>query len=175
MKKFILFAVLAIFATGCGAGGEGDGSTGFKITPGSVTEFTIPNKSHDTSFTAGSSACAASASCYSIVFIGAVDGTSYVGIALSNNPEAENYKVMIYLPNRSSVPVGDFVLTPANSIIKVWRNGFEYSGQTDDITLNFSEYQSNKTYIISGGADNSVTVSGQTLTINSIVAYRAGS
>lgn len=177
MKKFILFSILALVVTGCGGGDSDDDSTGFSITPGSVTEFTIPDKSHDTSFSAGSSTCAASASCYSVVFIGTVDGTSYVGIAISNNPYAENYKVMIYLPGRSSVPLGDFTLTPANSTIKVVRNGTTtYTGQGDDITLNFSALQANKTYIITGvAADKSVVVGGQTLTINSIVAYKAGS
>ncbi len=175
MKKFILFSILALLVTGCSGGDSGDDSIGFTITPGSVTEFTIPDKSHDTSFSAGSSTCTASASCNSIVFIGTVDGTSYVGIAISNNPYAENYKVMIYLPGRSSVPLGDFTLTPANSTIKVVRNGTPYTGQGDDITLNFSALQSNKTYIITGGADKSVVVGGQTLTINSIVAYKAGS
>jgi hypothetical protein len=82
---------------------------------------------------------------------------------------------MIYLPGMSSVPLGDFTLTPANSTIKVVRNGTPYTGQGDDITLNFSALQTNKTYIITGGVDNSVVVGGQTLTINSIVAYKAGS
>ncbi len=176
MKKFILFSTVILFAAGCSGGDSGDKSTGFKVTPGSVTEFTIPDKSHDTSFTAGSSTCAASPSCYSTVFVGTVDGTSYVGIAISDNPSAENYKVMIYIPGMSSVPVGDFTLTPANSTIKVVRNGTTtYSVQGDDITLNFSALQSNNTYIITGGVDKSVVVGGQTLTINSIVAYRAGS
>lgn len=176
MKKFILFAALALIAAGCGAGEGRDHSTGFKIAPGSVSEFTIPNKSHNTSFTAGSSVCGPSASCYSIVFVGTVGGTSYVGIALSNDPSAENYKVMIYLPNLSSVPVGDFELTSANSIIKVWQNGNEYSGQTGNITLNFSEEQTDNTYIITGVAGNkTVSIGGQDLTINSIVAYKVGS
>ena len=90
MKKFILFSTVILFAAGC-SGDGGDKSTGFKVTPGSVTEFTIPDKSHDTSFTAGSSTCAASPSCYSTVFVGTVDGTSYVGIAISDNGNTHDY------------------------------------------------------------------------------------
>ncbi|RPI92046.1 MAG: hypothetical protein EHM32_09715 [Spirochaetales bacterium] len=179
MKKFILFSIVILFAAGCSGSDGGDKSTGFKITPGELTELTIPDKSHDTSFTAGSSTCAASSSCYSTVFVGTVDVTSYVGIAISDNPSAENYKVMIYLPGMSSVPVGDFTLDSMNSTIKVVRNGTTtYSGQLDPITLNFSALQPDNTYIITGGGDNTVQLSTpaiQTLTINSIVAIKAGS
>ncbi len=168
MKKFILFAALMIFATGCGAGGEGDGSTGFTITPGSVTEFTIKAKSYNVSYTGVETGN------YAVVFLGTVDGENYVGIAVSNNPDSDtSFNLKMHF--RANTIPASYTLDSdvPTDVITVRDEGSptfsDPATWTGTLALTFVN-NGDGTYTITGVG--SPTVGGNTLTVSTITALK---
>lgn len=168
MKKFILFAALAIIAAGCGAGGGGDHSTGFKITPGSVTEFTIKAKSYNVSYSG------AKTGNYAVVFLGTVNGENYVGIAVSSNPDSDtSFNLKMHFRGNAipaSYTLDSGVLT---DIITVRNEGSptfsDPATWTGTLALTFVN-NGDGTYTITGVG--SPTVGGNPLTVNTITALK---
>jgi hypothetical protein len=125
MKKFILFSILALVATGCGGGDSGDDSTGFKITPGSLTEISLKNTSFR--ITGGTwpgitrGTFPPTNHQYAIIFLGTVDSTGKVGIAVDTNPsDANSFKLKIHfsgnaIPATVSYTAPDFDITVNNT------------------------------------------------------------
>ncbi len=168
MKKFILFAALALIAAGCGAGEGRDHSTGFKITPGSVSEFTIKTKSYDVIYSGPNTGD------YAVVFLGNIGGESYVGVALSRDPKSEtSFNLKMYF-RADSIP-GSYELDPDNptdSITVRNEGGSTYSDRatwTGTLTLNFTD-NGDGTFNITGIGNPSV--GGTNLTINTIKALK---
>ncbi|MDI9425758.1 MAG: hypothetical protein QM472_13060, partial [Spirochaetota bacterium] len=168
MKKFILFAALALTAAGCGAGEGRDHSTGFKIAPGSVSEFTIKTKSYNVTYSGPKTGD------YAVVFLGNIGGESYVGVALSSDPKsATSFNLKMYF-RADSIP-GSYTLNPVtlSDLITV-RNegGTTYSDRTawtGTLTLNFTD-KGDGTYEITSIGNPSID--GNNLTITTITALK---
>lgn len=168
MKKFILFAALAIIAAGCGAGSDGDGSTGFTITPGSVTEFTIKAKSYNVTYSGAKSGN------YAVIFLGTVNDENYVGIAVSSNPDSgTSFNLKMYF-RASAIPASytlqDSVSTDAITVRNEGSNTFsDPASWTGSLTLTFVN-NGDGTYTITGAG--SPTVDGNPLTVSTITALK---
>ncbi len=152
MKKFILFSILALLVTGCGGGDSGDDSTGFSITPGSVTEFSLKNTSFR--ITGGTwngtsrGAFPPTNHQYAIIFLGTVDSTGKVGIAVDTNPSDTNsFKLKIHF-NGNSIPA-TVNYTAANFGITVNNMGTTYTFvSSTDFQLSIAEHVAGSVYHI---------------------------
>ena len=169
MKKFILFFLLSLIATGCGAGGEGDGPTGFKITPGSVTKFTIIPKSYNVSYDGEEKR-----GDYAVVFLGTVNDENYVGIAVSSNPDNDtSFNLKMYFRG-NAIPasytlkhdVSTDVITVRNEGSAAFSDPATWTGT---LALTFAN-NNDGTYTITGAG--SPTVGGKTLTVTEITALK---
>jgi hypothetical protein len=168
MKKFILFSTVILFAAGCSGGDGGDGSTGFKVTPGSVTEFTIKAKSYDVIYSGAKSGN------YAVVFLGTIDGNSYVGVALSSNPDSStSFNLKMHF-RASAIPASytlqdsepTDVITVRNEGSATFSDPATWTGTLDLTFLNNGD----GTYTITGVGNP--TVGGNPLTITTITALK---
>jgi hypothetical protein len=175
MKKFILFSILALLVTGCGGGDSGDDSIGFTITPGSVTEFTVNNKS----YTIGglSLSQGPSQSTHAIIFSGTVNNQNYVGIAVNNDITVANSSCLYIYFNSSGIP-SSITLNSANPnhILKYRESpGTTFTSWTNNgatITLSFLN-NGDGTYTIQDTAiTGTVNFGGDTLTSVDIIAQK---
>jgi hypothetical protein len=152
MKKFILFAALALTAAGCGAGEGRDHSTGFKIAPGSVSEFNLQNTSFRirggtwNGISRGS--FPPTNHQYAIIFLGTIGSTGKVGIAVDSDPsDADSFKLKIHfnensIPSNVSYTAQDFAITVSNA-------GTVYSfNSSTDFQLSITEHVAGSVYRI---------------------------
>jgi hypothetical protein len=152
MKKFILFSILALITAGCGGGGGGDDSVGFKITPGSVTEVSLK----DTSFRITSGTWSGtlrgtfppSNHQYAIIFLGTVDSTGKVGIAVDTDPsDANSFKMKIHFNGSSIPPTVSY--TASDFSITVNNTGTAYTFDSSaDFQLSITEHVAGSVYHI---------------------------
>jgi hypothetical protein len=147
------------------SGGRGRGGD-FIYTPGSNDKITTGITSHDFTFGGTAYNTCPSGQCYTIIYKGEISGTSYVGIAMSENPSDSNaFNLKIYFPSTSipTIPI-DINWDDPNSKIKVKESGstFEFGGNNGSgtITLSFTYNSSDNTYTIQSSNADQITLSG---------------
>ncbi len=152
VKKIYILLIFAIFLTNCGGGGSGSsGDRDYRITPGSLTTFDSPGGTVDTEFLVDYGG--ASTGNYSVIFNQTINGTDYVGIAVSDNPAAESFNMKIYFPG-SSIPSGaKTITTGGDTVIKVYDGSGPYTS-TDSQTINLT-FTSSEVIETHGDSDSS--------------------
>jgi hypothetical protein len=183
MKRALLALMILPFLYCNQGGGDSKKGSDFIYTPGSTDKLTTGITSHDFTFGGTTYNTCPSGQCYAIIYKGDVDGTSYVGIAMSENPSVANaFNLKIYFPS-TSIPTTplDINWDDPNSKIKISDSGstYEFGGDlgTGTITLSFTYNSSDNTYTILSANANAITLdgTGDTFSANlSITALSVG-
>lgn len=98
MRRLYILFVFVIIISSCGDDSSSSSDTSFRIKTGSLTKFESPSA---VSYVNGNPYN------YAIIYSGAISGTNYVSIAVSNSPKypenltAETYNLKIYFPANS--------------------------------------------------------------------------
>jgi hypothetical protein len=104
VKKIFALFIFALMISACDKSSSSSSDTSFRIKSGSLTKFASPTGTVyniDLGTHTGS---------YAIIFNHTINGTNYVGIACSNNPESETYNLKIYYA-ASSIISGTYSAT----------------------------------------------------------------
>ncbi|MDY6933784.1 MAG: hypothetical protein SVZ03_06115 [Spirochaetota bacterium] len=163
MKKYLLIIAVVFIILGCGSDdSDSDPVLGFIIKADTLTKYDSSmsyNISLDSTDYTGS---------YAVIYNGSIGNTSYVGIALSDDPSNEGFNMKIYFESSS---IGEsHSINDSNSTININDGGTTYTWGSGSLTLSIST-EDNSTYTI--GASGSATVnSGETLTITNITAVK---
>ncbi|HON79319.1 MAG TPA: hypothetical protein PK544_12560 [Spirochaetota bacterium] len=140
IKYFKLFSLFVIFivSLNCGSSSGSDGDVGYVLQPGGATAYTT-GSSYDITFN-GSTKNGANK--VAIIYNSEVNGTSYVGIGASEDPNNSNsFNMKIYFQS-SSIP-NSITLDNTNSTIKVTESGSTYTNTSNSITLTFTKIDDN--------------------------------
>jgi hypothetical protein len=98
VRKFFVFFIFVLIISACNKDKDSSSDTSFRIKSGSLTKFNSPVPGTATSYNINSSAHTGS---YAIIFNSNINSTNYVGIACSNDPNAETYNLKIYYSSPS--------------------------------------------------------------------------
>lgn len=126
VKRIIILLIIAFIIPACDKSHHKDSDTSMRIKPGTLTAFGSPST---VSTVDGSSYN------YAVIYNSAINNTNYVGIAVSNNPDATNY-LTIYFQS-PLIPTGsNIVLTALGNSLVIKRNGLDI---TASLTLNITK------------------------------------
>lgn len=163
-RAFLALLILPLLYCNRESGGSSKASD-FIYTPGSTDKLTTGITSHNFTFDGTTYDTCPTGQCYAIIYRGNIDGTSYVGIAMSEDPSDTNaFNLKIYFPS-ASIPTSptDLNWDDPNSKIKITDGGttYEFGGSNGSgtITLSFTYNSSNNTYTIQSSNADAITFS----------------
>jgi hypothetical protein len=173
MKKVLLLLILALLFPSCDKDSGGSNNKSFRVQPGDLTAFNSPATSY--SITYNGTTYTQGATGHSIIYTGTIDGTEYVGISVSDNPDpesTESFNLKVYFQS-STIPSS--VIIPATSATIVIYNGTTHTGISGGpITLNFTSLGTTGLYTTySITSSGSIDINGLTLSGINITALKA--
>ena len=134
MKRIIILLIIAFVIPACDKSHHKDSDTSMRIKPGTLTAFGSPSTLSNVD---------GSTYNYAVIYNGVINTTNYVGIAVSNNPEATNY-LTIYFQS-PQIPTGSgIVLTALGNNLIIKRNGTDI---TASLTLTITKLTPINNYI----------------------------
>jgi len=125
VKRIIILLIIAFVIPACDKSSHHDSDTSMRIKPGTLTKFDTPAPTTETNFNTSIGSGG-----YAIIYTGVINNNNYVGIGMSNNPDAETTNIKIYF--QGSISEGGPFLYPSGQIIL---NGTPQASQ--DLTLTF--------------------------------------
>jgi hypothetical protein len=152
MKKVLFIFICAFLITSCDKDNGGSSNTSYRAKPGGLTAFNSPATRFSTNLDTDLNG-------YAIIYNGPINGTNYVGIALSSNPDATP-SIKIYYQSNTISNIS--LIGGTSPGFKVIHNGIDITGTGTiyDITYVKSTNGSFTTYTITiSGAGASVTTS----------------
>jgi hypothetical protein len=115
-KLFILFA-FALIISECDKDSKSSSDTSFRIKSGTLTKFASPVTPYYTNQGNGN---------YAIIYNGSINGTNYIGIALSNDPVPATSYIKIYYQGNSITNVS--LIGGTSPGFKVIHDGTDQTG-----------------------------------------------
>lgn len=164
MKKILYLIIFLMIIMRCNddKSSSSDEIT-FKIQPDSLSKFTLSDMSYNITFDGVKEGE------FAIIYNNTVNGTSYVGIAVSDDPSDQNFNMKIYF-EASSIPDSK-ELNSGGDVIKVAYGNSIYTYDSGDLTLAFNtqddinySISSSGSAVLSDSLSNSITLSDISIT-----------
>ena len=175
IRKITILIILLLFVLSCNKGSSGTKSdTGFTITPESLLKINAPSDISE-GYTLMFNSAGQSGN-YAVIMTFDIDEISYVGIAVSNDPELKStstsiFNLKIHFKSESiptSITIDSTTVSDSSITVKLNQEGTVYTWHSGTLTLNLTEnvFDDYTTYTITSSGAAIVTPDGGTTQVD---------